>query len=113
MISTFPDINVENQDSIMGNTPLHVACLNNNIEFAKYVFAKMPKLCLKQNYAGETPIHLAAKNKNLELLKIFEACKHDCLLIRDAKGENPLFNAARSGMAELFTWFCPLSGVGN
>lgn len=106
LLTTFGvKLGLDKVDSRGGNSCLHYACINNNVELARQIFELDQNLGLKWNYQGETPIHLATKNKNLELLQIFEPIKNKCLLIKDVKGENPLFYAARAGSVEIFNWF--------
>ena len=55
------DVDTMKQDSHNGNTALHFACLNNNLNLARKLFEKEPSLALKQNYQGETPFHIAIR----------------------------------------------------
>ena len=42
IIETFPDTDLSMQDARLGNTILHYACINDNIELVKLIFEKQP-----------------------------------------------------------------------
>lgn len=53
-----------------GETPLHLAAMENQTEFAKQLLATSPANINAATSAGETPLHLAAKAGNEEMVRI-------------------------------------------
>ena len=60
------NVNVRNK---FGNTPLHVACQNNNIEFATFLLVDLRCDTNIKNDKGEIPLHIAV-SKSFELVKL-------------------------------------------
>jgi ankyrin repeat protein/GTPase SAR1 family protein len=76
-----------------GNTPLHIACKNSNVNFAKLMIELRcdPNIC---NDQGELPIHIAAA-KSLELVKLVS--RSDNVNAQSNSGNTPLHMACREG----------------
>jgi len=64
------DLNVQDND---GNTPLHIACENGNIDIAKALLTALGNLESMdlniQNNDGNTPLHKACENGNIDVAK--------------------------------------------
>ena len=77
---------------IKGNTPLHIACENENISFEiiEYLVENKSDINLKDTF-DYTPLHLACKNKNIssEIIKCLVEKKSD-LNSKDTYNKNPL-----------------------
>mmetsp|Transcript_6184 Transcript_6184/g.10004 ORF Transcript_6184/g.10004 Transcript_6184/m.10004 type:complete len:87 (-) Transcript_6184:948-1208(-) len=69
------------KDSANGNTPLHMACLLENVDAIHEIFAFDPELCMVPNYKGRSPFFVACQMKNLEILLIFEDFKKQAILV--------------------------------
>jgi len=59
------DLNIQDND---GNTPLHTACENGNIEIAKALLTAGAGANTQDN-DGNTPLHTACKNGNIDIAK--------------------------------------------
>ena len=81
--------NVKNK---LGNTPLHVACQNNNIEFATLLLADLQCNTNIKNDQGEIPLHLAV-SKSLELVKL--VVTSETVNVQRNDGDTPLHIACR------------------
>jgi len=103
------EIDFTSKDTIHGNTALHMACLQENLEVAKKIFNYDPQLCMRPNSLGRSPFFLACQTacetKSLHLLEIFESMKTEAIVVQDYLGENMLFMCARSSAVEVFNWF--------
>lgn len=84
LLDTFPEMDLEKQDSKNGNTSLHIACYKNNVNVVQRIYSIRPRLCLKQNFSGETAFHITASTTNIQILEVFLDFKVDCLLVKDA-----------------------------
>ena len=98
-------MDLRSKDTIHGNTPLHMACMQENVEVAEKIFDHDPELCMVPNFLGRSPFFVACQRRNLELLRIFEIWKSRAIVIQDYLGENMLFVCAREGDVEVFNWF--------
>uniref|UniRef100_A0A3B0J0R6 Uncharacterized protein n=1 Tax=Wolbachia endosymbiont of Aleurodicus floccissimus TaxID=2152762 RepID=A0A3B0J0R6_9RICK len=67
-----------------GNTPLHLACKNGNIELVKFLIASKVNL-ISENKEGHTPLYFAAQNIDLSCAKFLI----ECLLEADRNREMP------------------------
>ena len=76
----------------LGNTPLHVACQNNNIEFATLLLADLQCNTNIKNDQGEIPLHLAV-SKSLELVKL--VVTSETVNVQRNDGDTPLHIACR------------------
>ena len=103
-------IDFRSSDTLFGNTPLHMACLQEDLETASAIFEVDSDLCMKPNYLGRSPFYLACEKRNLLLLQVFEKMKSQAVVVKDYLGENMLFVCARQGDAEVMNWF---SGSNN
>jgi ankyrin repeat protein len=61
----------------VGNTVLHIACINQNVSSLKVVLESMPEKDLTlelvaRNNKGETPYSIAVEHKNDELIKLLD-----------------------------------------
>lgn len=106
LFTQFKDhIDFRSKDTIHGNTALHMACLQESLDFTKQIFEHDQELCMVPNYEGRSPFFTAAQRKNIELLKTFEEWKQKAITVQDYLGENMLFVCAREAEVEMFNWF--------
>jgi len=47
LLSSYPEIDLEQKDSKEGNTALHLACLKGNFDVCAKIFNLRPQLCLR------------------------------------------------------------------
>lgn len=97
---TSQKINVNAKDKKRGNTPLHWAAYNNNLEMVKYLVEQGAEVNAKNN-CGVTPLHFAALNNNLEMVKYLVDKKAE-VNAKDKKcGMTPLHWAASENNPEV------------
>jgi ankyrin repeat protein len=70
-ISKFKKLNIFAKDGYTGDTILHMACKNRNLELIKVLFEMDSEKCLMQNYSGQTPVYLATKAEDTRILDVF------------------------------------------
>lgn len=68
-------IDFRSKDTLFGNTALHMACLQEDLETANAIFEVDCDLCMQPNYQGRSPFFLACEKRNLQLLQVFEQMK--------------------------------------
>lgn len=61
LIDEYPGLEFFAKDTIAGDTPLHVACRNQNLELATKLFAIRPEKCLAPNFKGQSPFFIATQ----------------------------------------------------
>lgn len=98
-------IDFRSKDTMHGDTPLHIACLQENTEAVKKIYSIDPELCMIPNFLGRSPFFVACQRKSIPILEIFEEFKNRAIVVQDYLGENMLFVCAREGNVELFNWF--------
>lgn len=110
-------MNLFAKDTFIGDTPLHVACKNRNVDIVKLIIDTSSRAlleqgkpadaskCLIQNFKGETSVLLATRVEDMRILTIFAEHKWEALQKRDYLGENPLFPCARNGNENIFMWY--------
>ena len=91
--------NVKNR---CGNTPLHIACQNNNIKFATFLLADLHCDSNVKNDLGEIPLHLAAA-KSIELVKL--VARSENINAQRNDGDTPLHIACRHEQMEVCLHF--------
>ena len=67
-----PKINVWAKDSTRGDTILHHAVRDKNLELASLLYAMDGAQCLTQNYDGKSAYHLALETHQIEMLQVFK-----------------------------------------
>ena len=87
--------NVKNR---RGNTPLHIACQNNNIKYATFLLADLHCDSNVKNDLGEIPLHLAAA-KSMELVKL--VARSEDVNAQRNDGDTPLHIACRHKQMEV------------
>ena len=94
------------RDTTNGDTALHLACRNRNVDIVKLILNNsFSQKCLLQNYKGQSSLLLATISEDQRILNLFEEQKYTGLMIRDRLGENPLFTCARNGNEAIFNWY--------
>lgn len=67
-----PKVNVWAKDSAHGDTILHHAVRDKNLELASLLYALDAAQCLAQNYEGKSAYHLAVETEQIEMLQVFK-----------------------------------------
>ena len=98
-------IEYRSKDTANGNTALHEAVMQQNVEAVQKLFGVDPELALIPNFLGRSPFYVACQKKNMEILQIFESLKSQAIIVQDYLGENMLFVCAREAEVEMFNWF--------
>ena len=88
----------ENNDSF-GNTPLHIACKDNDIRLLE-IAAELKCNPSLTNNAGDTPLHLACTSGNLEIVRLLMKMNCDTK-IENKDGDDALMIALRFGHLEI------------
>lgn len=63
------DVNWSNPEQ-NGETPLHVACKNNNQRFIPFLIQQRADISAKENQNGSTPVHVAVSIRNTAILEM-------------------------------------------
>ena len=100
-----------NTATFMGNTPLHIAAGDNDLEAVK-VLALVAENTNAQNFHGGTPIHRAVSHNNVDIVKIL-ASVTDNPNAPDASGQTPIHWAAYAGSTEILKILVPLTDNPN
>ena len=82
-----------------GNTPLHLAALNCNLDRVKSLLNKGAEVRAK-NLVGQTPLHHATHGGNLEIVQLLVFQGAD-VNAKDAHGDTPLIVAAWKDLSEI------------
>ena len=53
------EIDFRSKDTIHGNTVLHMACMQENVEAAEQIFDHERQLCMIPNFLGRSPFFVA------------------------------------------------------
>ena len=86
-----------------GNTPLHIACINENVLLAQYIVANEHCIISAINSDGDTALHMAVRTGDHKLVKvILKICDITTLHLCNHSGENPLHVACKAGDSLLF-----------
>ena len=86
-----------------GNTPLHIACINENVLLAQYIVANEHCIISAINSDGDTALHMAVRTGDHKLVKvILKICDIITLHLCNHSGENPLHVACKAGDSLLF-----------
>ncbi|KAK3438801.1 hypothetical protein EUGRSUZ_C03618 [Eucalyptus grandis] len=82
-------------------TPLHVACMQGNVHFAKLLLAHKRDLAMELDLQGRTPLHWASANGYIEIAR--ELLQSDPLacLVHDEDGWTPLHLAMMKGRSNI------------
>ena len=89
-------INIDDQN-IVGDSALHLACLNGNAKLIRILLAHSPPPHIEaKNKEGRTPLHLAAENGHKVAAKLLLKAKA-VIDAQDSKGNTPLSLAAVAG----------------
>ena len=85
------NININSQ-TLDGNTPLHIACEENNMAIVKYLIETKQCDFTIQNEKRELPLHIACTRNNLEMAMLVSKCNINTVT---AAGDTPLHLALR------------------
>nr|XP_042907959.1 uncharacterized protein LOC107440000 [Parasteatoda tepidariorum] len=92
-------INIE-MKNIYGHTPLHIACMFNNLPIVQYLTDNSANLNIPDKI-GFSPLHYAVDSNNLELVKILFASGKCSLNSMTSEGDTALCLASKSNYAEI------------
>lgn len=84
---------------VYAETPLHIASILGNFEFAKELLKRKPSLAFEVDLNKSTPLHLASATNNVELVKLVVKVANSGSICRgrDAHGRCPVHVAAIRG----------------
>ncbi|OUM56733.1 hypothetical protein PIROE2DRAFT_49272, partial [Piromyces sp. E2] len=94
------DVDV-NKQNLLGNTPLHHACKNNNKTIVRYLIEHGADINIK-NYNLYTMLHYACENKNENLVKYLIE-KGANIYIKNKLGDTPFEIAQKKMLKILWT----------
>lgn len=82
-------------------TPLHVACMQGHVHFAKVLLAHKRDLAMESDLQRRTPLHWASVNGYIELVReLLQSYPHACL-VHDEDGWAPLHLAMMKGRSNI------------
>ncbi|KAK9286779.1 hypothetical protein L1049_015184 [Liquidambar formosana] len=91
-------------------TPLHIAALAGETQFAKEIIRVMPSFAWELNQDGYSPMHMASAGGNVEIVRELLTLEPNLCLVKDKGGRNPLHYAVIKGrvhVIEEFLFHCP------
>ncbi|XP_026418702.1 uncharacterized protein LOC113314152 isoform X1 [Papaver somniferum] len=100
----FRDSRLDNLDAVSSSfcrTPLHIAVMSGDIQFAKNILSLKPDLASKQDNRGWTPLHLASAKASLQMVKLLLKAWSTACIIQDNDGRTPLHLAAMNDRVEI------------
>ncbi|MGO9337783.1 MAG: ankyrin repeat domain-containing protein [Terracidiphilus sp.] len=98
LLKSQPDL-VSSKDEKYGQTPLHIAALNDRLDVAKLLLANKADVNAKSNN-GSTPLHLAAGKGNKDMVELLLAGKADVNAV-DNDGWSPAHSAITYGHKDI------------
>ncbi|XP_026445289.1 uncharacterized protein LOC113345838 [Papaver somniferum] len=104
MFSSGKDSRLSNLDDTYTSfcrSPLHIAVMSGDINFATKILSKKPHLALKQDSNGFTPLHLASVRTSLPMVKMLLKAKPGACIVQDEDGRTPLHLAAMKNRVEI------------
>jgi hypothetical protein len=90
---------VSSRDATYGQTPLHVAALDDRLDVAKLLLANKADVNARANN-GSTPLHLAAGKGNKDIVELLLANKADVNAV-DNEGWSPMHSANTFGHKDI------------
>ena len=87
--------------SSSADTPLHIATLAANTDFAKEMLLRMPNFAWELNQDGFSPLHIAAAMGNIEITRELLSLDSGLCLVKDKVGRTPLHCAAIKGRVKI------------
>ncbi|KAI3946256.1 hypothetical protein MKW92_035709 [Papaver armeniacum] len=83
-------------------TPLHIAVMSGDINFATKILSRKPDLVLKQDSNGFTPLHLASAQASVSMVRLLLKNKPaGASIVQDEDGRTPLHLAAMNNRVEI------------
>jgi len=75
------------------DTPLHRACIDNNLEQVVRLLETNPEDVCKTNDLGDTPLHIACKRQNIDIITAILNKNNQCIDIKNSTEDTPLMIA--------------------
>ncbi|KAI5647532.1 hypothetical protein M9H77_33537 [Catharanthus roseus] len=80
-----------------GDTPLHIACIGNHVDFVKELINSSPELSEELNRDGLSPLHIASANGDVEIIRALLQVNSNLCTFKGKDRRIPLHYAAIKG----------------
>ncbi|XP_073152218.1 uncharacterized protein [Henckelia pumila] len=84
-----------------GDSPLHIACIGEYLDFVKVLLSSGPELAAELNQDGLSPLHIASANGNLEIVKELLKVGSQLCFVKGKYGRIPLHYAVCKGRKQV------------
>ncbi|KAI3899270.1 hypothetical protein MKW92_037465, partial [Papaver armeniacum] len=104
MFSSGKDLRLNNLDDTYTSfcrSPLHIAVMSGDINFATKILSQKPHLALKRDSNGFTPLHLASVRTSLRMVRMLLKAEPGACIVQDEDGRTPLHLAAMKNRVEI------------
>ncbi|KAI3956028.1 hypothetical protein MKW92_031150 [Papaver armeniacum] len=104
MFSSGKDPRLNNLDDTYTSfrrSPLHIAVMSGDINFATKILSQKPHLALKRDSNGFTPLHLASVRTSLRMVRMLLKAEPGACIVQDEDGRTPLHLAAMKNRVEI------------
>ncbi|KAI3893851.1 hypothetical protein MKX03_032083 [Papaver bracteatum] len=104
MFSSGKDSRLDNLDDTYTSfcrSPLHIAVMSGDINFATKILSRKPQLALKQDSNGFTPLHLASVRTSLRMVRLLLKAEPGACIVQDEDGRTPLYLASMKNRVEI------------
>lgn len=91
--------------SVDGRLPIHLACLNGNVDLLKELIIAFPESVAFETAEGMTPLHIASQFNQAKLILELLEINDSIVLIRDSQGRTPVHVAFAHGSIDVINIF--------